>query len=225
MFTGIVEELGALRTVRKGSKSAFLEVGAARVLEDVKVGDSIAVNGVCLTVTDFSRDRFTADVMSETLNRTNLGRLRPGDKVNLERAVRLSDRLGGHLVSGHIDGVGTITGQETVDIAVVTEIEAPPEVLKYVLPKGSIAIDGISLTVVEVTAQGFAVSLIPHTAKLTTLGFKRVGDQVNLEGDIIGKYVERLLSFGVTPGSPGQGQPGSARTGIGLNFLIENGFA
>ncbi|MDA8211164.1 MAG: riboflavin synthase [Clostridia bacterium] len=211
MFTGIVEELGRLRGLKKGSKSALLEIAAREVLQDVKLGDSIAVNGVCLTVTGFTKDWFTADVMAETLGKTNLGSLRPGDRVNLERALRLSGRLGGHLVSGHIDGVGTIIGQQVVDIAVVTEIEAPPQVLKYVVGKGSVAIDGISLTVVEVTSRGFTVSLIPHTAKLTTLGFKKIGDRVNLEGDVIGKYVERLLHFE---------RPGN----LNLDFLSKHGF-
>ncbi len=211
MFTGIVEELGRLRGLKKGSKSALLEIAAREVLQDVKLGDSIAVNGVCLTVTGFTKDWFTADVMAETLGKTNLGSLRPGDRVNLERALRLSDRLGGHLVSGHIDGVGTIIGQQVVDIAVVTEIEAPPQVLKYVVGKGSVAIDGISLTVVEVTSRGFTVSLIPHTAKLTTLGFKKIGDRVNLEGDVIGKYVERLLHFE---------RPGN----LNPDFLSKHGF-
>lgn len=230
MFTGIIEELGQLKGIRGGSKSALLEIKAREVLQDVKLGDSIAVNGVCLTVTGFSKDWFTADVMAETLSKTNLDSLRPGDKVNLERALRLSDRLGGHLVSGHIDGVGTIIGQQVVDIAVVTEIAAPPQVLKYVVPKGSAAIDGISLTVVELTKVGFTVSLIPHTAKLTTLGFKKIGDRVNLEGDIIGKYIERLLQFeqpvnhqSIETGAGAEGVRPSAG-GINLDFLTRHGF-
>lgn len=230
MFTGIVEELGRLRGIKKGSKSALLEIGAREVLQDVKLGDSIAVNGVCLTVTGFAGDWFTADVMTETLGKTNLGSLRPGDRVNLERALRLSDRLGGHLVSGHIDGVGAIISQQVVDIALVTEIEAPPQVMKYVVRKGSVAIDGISLTVVELTSRGFTVSLIPHTAKLTTLGFKKIGDRVNLEGDIIGKYVERLLQFeqagNLRNSEAGAGTEGDrpAAGGLNLDFLSRHGF-
>ena len=223
MFTGIVEELGQLKGIKAGSKSAFLEIKAKQVLQDVKIGDSIAVNGVCLTVTSFQQDWFTADVMAETLNKTNLGSLRSGERVNLERALRLSDRLGGHIVSGHIDGVGTITSQQVVDIAVLTEIAAPPQVLKYVIPKGSIAIDGISLTVVELTSSGFTVSLIPHTAKLTTLGFKKTGERVNLEGDVLGKYVERLLRF--APGDNQQNlEGGTGPTGVNLDFLTRHGF-
>ncbi|MFZ3170635.1 MAG: riboflavin synthase [Carboxydocellales bacterium] len=223
MFTGIVEELGQLKGIKSGSKSAFLEIKAKQVLQDVKIGDSIAVNGVCLTVTSFQQDWFTADVMAETLNKTNLGSLRSGERVNLERALRLSDRLGGHIVSGHIDGVGTITSQKVVDIAVLTEIAAPPQVLKYVINKGSIAIDGISLTVVELTSSGFTVSLIPHTAKLTTLGFKKTGDRVNLEGDVLGKYVERLLRF--APGEDQQSsEGGTGPTGVNLDLLTRYGF-
>jgi riboflavin synthase len=223
MFTGIVEELGQLKRIKSGSKSAFLEIKAKQVLQDVKIGDSIAVNGVCLTVTGFQQDWFTADVMAETLNKTNLGRLRSGERVNLERALRLSDRLGGHIVSGHIDGVGTITSQRVVDIAVLTEIAAPPQILKYVIAKGSIAIDGISLTVVELTPSAFTVSLIPHTAKLTTLGFKKAGDWVNLEGDVLGKYVERLLRL--APGDNQQNPEGSTGlTGVNLDLLTRYGF-
>ncbi|NMA14887.1 MAG: riboflavin synthase, partial [Clostridia bacterium] len=195
MFTGLVEELGTLTSIVKGARSARLLIGASRVLEDGKIGDSIAVNGVCLTVVAINEKGFQADVMAETLNKSNLGDLRPGEKVNLERALRLSDRLGGHLVSGHIDGVGKIIRQEVMDIAIVTEIEAPPELLKYIIPKGSVAIDGISLTVVSVEENSFTVSLIPHTAKVTSLGFKQVGDKVNLETDIIGKYIERMVHY------------------------------
>ncbi len=218
MFTGIVEELGRLKAIRKSSKSALLDVEAGLVLQDVKLGDSIAVNGVCLTVTSFNNNSFTADVMAETLSKTILGNLKPGDQLNLERALRLSDRLGGHLVSGHIDGVGTIVSQEMVDIALVTEIEAPPAVLKYLVRKGSVAIDGISLTIVDLTARGFTVSLIPHTAKLTTLGFKKTGDSVNLEGDVIGKYVERLMTFEAPTNAK------TSKPGLNLEFLSSNGF-
>lgn len=220
MFTGIIEELGKLRGIKKGSKSALLDIEGAKVVADVKLGDSIAVNGVCLTVTGFTGHNFTADVMYETLQRTNLGALRPGEQVNLERALRMGDRLGGHIVSGHIDGVGTITSQTREDIAVVTRITTSPEVLKYIIVKGSVAIDGISLTVIDVDNESFAVSLIPHTAKLTTLGFKKTGDKVNLEGDVLGKYVEKLLT------NPAENRALGGRQGCGLNteFLSRHGF-
>lgn len=215
MFTGIVEELGTVKSMSRGSKSIKLTMLGSVVLEDVKLGDSIAVNGVCLTVTEFTGQQFTVDVMAETMEKTNLGELKPGYQVNLERALRLSDRLGGHIVSGHIDGVGTITKQEKVDIAVLTEIKAPSEVLKYIVKKGSVTIDGISLTVIDYSKEAFTVSLIPHTAKLTTLGFKKKGDRVNLEGDVLGKYVERLLK--------GQEETGT-EDDISLDFLASNGF-
>ncbi|CCO07052.1 Riboflavin synthase alpha chain [Desulforamulus hydrothermalis Lam5 = DSM 18033] len=163
------------------------------MLEDVKIGDSIAVNGVCLTVTTFGEGIFTADVMAETLARTNLKELRPGSKVNLERALRLGDRLGGHLVSGHVDGIGTIIGTARHDIATLVTVQAPDEVMKYIIKKGSVAIDGTSLTVVDFDRDKFQVSLIPHTAQVTVLGSKKIGDTVNLEADVLGKYIERLL--------------------------------
>ncbi len=218
MFTGLVEELGTVKNVRRGPKSAVLEIEAREVLKDVKPGDSIAVNGVCLTVTGFNESRFYADVMAETLNRTNLQDLRPNDRVNLERAMRLGDRLGGHLVSGHVDRVGAITRREQVDIALVTWIEAPAQLLKFIIPKGSVAIDGISLTVVAVTDRVFSVSLIPHTAKVTTLGYKGTGDTVNIEVDMLAKYVARLLEWH----EGGQGQ--SKASGLTAEFLAENGF-
>ncbi|MGI6065596.1 MAG: riboflavin synthase [Bacillota bacterium] len=217
MFTGLVEELGTLTSIVKGARSARLLIGASRVLEDGKIGDSIAVNGVCLTVVAINEKGFQADVMAETLNKSNLGDLRPGEKVNLERALRLSDRLGGHLVSGHIDGVGKIIRQEVMDIAIVTEIEAPPELLKYIIPKGSVAIDGISLTVVSVEENSFTVSLIPHTAKVTSLGFKQVGDKVNLETDIIGKYIERMVHYQ-------NDSKNKSESRLSMDFLAEHGF-
>lgn len=215
MFTGIVEELGVLRAVRRGADSAQLVIGAEKVLEDIRVGDSIAVNGVCLTAVRFTAADFTADVMAETLAKTNLGDLKTGDRVNLERALRLGDRLGGHLVSGHIDGVGTITGMEKHDIATLVTIRAPREVMRYIIKKGSVAIDGTSLTVVDFSTDTFQVSLIPHTARATTLGFKKAGDTVNLEGDIIGKYIERLAGFRAGTGRESK---------IDLGFLAEHGF-
>lgn len=213
MFTGIIEELGVIRSVRPGAHSSVLTVGAALVLSDLKIGDSVAVNGVCLTATNRDGGSFTADVMHETLNRSTLGALVSGSPVNLERAMPAGGRFGGHIVSGHIDGVGTITSVRRDDIALWYTVQAAPELLRYVVEKGSVAIDGISLTVASVERERFSVSLIPHTASATTLGRKRPGDQVNLEADIIGKYVEKLF----------QRQKETGR-GITLDFLTKNGF-
>ncbi len=193
MFTGIIEELGTLRRAERGPVSARLHIEARAVLEEARLGESIAVNGVCLTVADFGPRWFTADVMAETLKRTNLGEVRPGERVNLERATRLGERMGGHLVSGHVDGVGTVAGCEPEGVALVFRIQAPGTVMRYVIKKGSVAVDGISLTVVDHDREAFRVSIIPHTAKMTTLGFKRVGARVNLEADMIAKYVEKML--------------------------------
>lgn len=215
MFTGIIEEIGVLLGIRRGSDSAQLIIEAEKVLEGSQVGDSIAVNGVCLTAIRFDNRRFTADVMAETLAKTNLGLLHSGDKVNLERALRLGDRLGGHLVSGHIDGVGTITGLEKQDIATLVTVRAPREIMRYIIKKGSVAIDGTSLTVVDLETEHFRVSLIPHTAHATVLGLKRVGDTVNLEADIIGKYVEKLVSPGKEAGRESR---------VNISFLAEHGF-
>lgn len=214
IFTGIIEELGTINRIERGSNSSRINVRADKVLGDVRIGDSIAINGVCLTVTEFSQEHFVADVMAETLEKTNLRNLSTGQRVNLERAVRLGDRMGGHLVQGHVDGVGTIVEQQKLDIATLFRVKAPEEVMAYVVKKGSIAIDGISLTVVETNADGFTVSLIPHTAAMTTLGFKKPGDTVNLESDIIGRYVEKLMSSGKE----------SKQSNLSLGFLAENGF-
>lgn len=215
MFTGIVEELGAIRAVRRGAASAVLSIGAAEVLSDLKIGDSVAVNGVCLTVTSLDDGGFTADVMHETLSRSSLGALVPGSRVNLERAMPANGRFGGHIVSGHIDGTGKIVSVRPDDNALWYTISAAPELLRYIVEKGSITIDGISLTVAAVDEVSFSVSLIPHTAAVTTLGKKRAGDIVNLETDIIGKYVEKLLHPAPEPERQG---------GISLEFLAENGF-
>ena len=215
MFTGIVEELGTIRSIRRGAASAVLSIGAEAVLSDLRIGDSVAVNGVCLTATGVDGSGFTADVMHETLQRSSLGALGPGSRVNLERAMAADGRFGGHIVSGHIDGTGTIAERRRDDNAVWYTVAAAPGLLRYVVEKGSIAIDGISLTVASVEADRFSVSVIPHTAAVTLLGAKGPGDVVNLETDIIGKYVERLLRPADTP---------AARSGISLEFLAENGF-
>lgn len=215
MFTGIVEEMGAVRAIRRGAHSSVLSIGASLILSDLKLGDSVAVNGVCLTATGKDAGGFTADVMHETLNRSALGVLAPGSPVNLERAMAAGGRFGGHIVSGHIDGTGTITATRQDDNAVWYTVKAAPELLRYVVEKGSITIDGISLTVARAERDRFSVSLIPHTASVTVLGRKGPGDVVNLETDIIGKYVERLLA-------PREEVESGA--GITLEFLTENGF-
>lgn len=193
MFTGIIEEIGKIQDIKKGVNSAGLSVQVSKIMQDVHLGDSIAVNGVCLTVTSFSPNGFTADVMHETLNRSSLGNLQIGSIVNLERAMMSNGRFGGHIVSGHIDGTGTVWNIRRDDNAIWYTIKTPLPVLRYIIEKGSIAVDGISLTVARVYKDSFSVSIIPHTASLTTLSSHRVGDSVNLENDCIGKYVERLM--------------------------------
>lgn len=200
MFTGIVEEIGEIKNIKHGSKSAVLTICGSVVTKDSKVGDSIAVNGVCLTATSISGNIFTADVMAETMRRSSLGNLKQGSKVNLERAMLCNGRFGGHIVSGHIDGTGIIRNLEKEDNAVWVTIAASPDILKYIVEKGSIAIDGISLTVAYVDSEEFKVSIIPHTASETTLLTKNKGDTVNLENDIIGKYVEKLMLHNHTKG-------------------------
>lgn len=195
MFTGIIEEIGKIQTVRKGAASSSISVQAKKVLQDVHIGDSIAVNGVCLTVTAFSQGGFTADVMHETFNRSSLGSLQTGSPVNLERAMPSNGRFGGHIVSGHIDGTGMVSAIQKDDNAVWYTIKTAPGILRYIVEKGSVAIDGISLTVAAVERDCFSVSIIPHTASITTLSSRRVGDTVNLENDCIGKYVERLMGI------------------------------
>ena len=217
MFTGIVEEVGRIRSLRRGARSAVLSVEARKVRQGLALGDSVAVNGVCLTVTSLDPGGFTADVMHETLDRSTLGELVPGSPVDLERAMAADGRFGGHIVSGHIDGVGTIRASWRDDNAVWYTVAAPPAVLRYVVEKGSIAIDGISLTVAAVTDSGFSVSVIPHTAASTILGGKGPGDRVDLEAEIIGKYVEKLLR-------PQAGADTGGRGDITLDFLAEHGF-
>jgi len=196
MFTGIVEELGTVQSIAAGAKAGKITIGADKVLEGLRMGDSIAVNGICLTVVGFDKQSFTADVMPETIRRTALAELKGGSRVNLERALLLSSRLGGHIVSGHIDGVGTILELTEDENAVVFKIGASPQVLRYIIEKGSVTIDGISLTVAAVTDGWFTVSVIPHTRAITSLGQKKSGSKVNLENDVIGKYVERFVLLG-----------------------------
>jgi len=194
MFTGIVEEIGTLRSLRVGEKSAVLDVAATVVPEGTAVGDSILTDGVCLTITGLRPGGFTADVMPETVRRTTLADRRPGDRLNLERALTLQSRLGGHLVSGHIDGVGTVAGVTPEDNALVVEIEAPPAVTDVGVAQGSVAVDGVSLTLVAVEGRRLRVSLIPHTAAATTLGRLAAGVRVNLEADLIAKYVYAFVA-------------------------------
>jgi riboflavin synthase len=197
VFTGIVEELGSVVAL----DGALLTLGCSQVLEDVTTGASIAVNGCCLTVVEFGSDWWRADVSPETFARTSLGSLRPGDPVNLERPVRLADRLGGHLVQGHVDGVGQV-----VDAVPDLRVRTPAPLLRYVVEKGSITVDGVSLTVVDALEDGFTVAVIPHTAAVTTLGRRSPGDSVNLEVDVVAKYVERLLGGYGPTGSEGTGR-------------------
>ena len=195
MFTGIIEELGVIQEIKKGSKSSKLLIKANKVLESTKVGDSICTNGVCLTVTDLKINSFEADIMAETLRRSNLGDLKVGSKVNLERALSLQSRLGGHIVSGHIDGTGEVISLVKEDNATWVTIKTTNDILRYIVLKGSITIDGISLTVAYVDDKSFKVSIIPHTAQETTLLNKTNGDTVNLECDVISKYVEKLMGL------------------------------
>lgn len=212
MFTGIIEEIGKIKSIKRASRSVSLEVEARKVLLETRIGDSISTNGVCLTVTTISDGSFTADVMSETMSRSNLGSLKSGDKVNLERALCLNSRLGGHMVSGHIDGTARISAKVQDEIAIWVTVSASPEILRYIIEKGSICIDGVSLTVAKVSDTDFQVSIIPHTQDETTLTAKRIGEIVNIENDMIAKYVEKLLGKGKSSG------------GLSLDFLQANGF-
>ncbi|MFT8315230.1 MAG: riboflavin synthase [Clostridium sp.] len=215
MFTGLVEEIGTVERIIKGAKSAKITIRAHDVLDNLKLGDSISTNGVCLTVVDFNNNYFTVDVMAETIRRSNLKNLSIGSSVNLERALQLNSRLGGHIVSGHIDGIGVIEKYKTEDNAVWITIDTSPELLKYIVEKGSIAIDGVSLTVAYVDEKSFKVSIIPHTKDATSLLKNKIGDEVNLECDIVGKYIEKFL---------GLKEDKSNSKGIDLDFLASNGF-
>ncbi|MGB5823456.1 MAG: riboflavin synthase [Proteocatella sp.] len=219
MFTGIIEETGKIVSVQKGQKSSRLSIEGRLIFDDLKLGDSVAVNGVCLTVSSLSKTMFTADVMSETIARSSLGALKQGSLVNLERAMAANGRFGGHIVSGHIDGTGTISGIKKDDNAVWITIDTSDKISRYIIEKGSIAIDGISLTVARESKNQFAVSIIPHTGKETTLLQKKPGDTVNLENDLIGKYVERFAGIG----NP-KVEEVSKKSNITAEFLMKSGF-
>ena len=212
MFTGIIEEIGEIVKVNKGIKSSILSIKGNLIFEDIKLGDSISVNGVCLTVTSFKNAIFTADVMEETLCRSSLGKLKQGSKVNLERAMSANGRFGGHIVSGHIDGTGKIISIKRIDNAVWYKICCSDKLMKYIVEKGSVGIDGISLTVVKFERDNFSVSIIPHTSTNTILSTKKEGDIVNIENDSIGKYVEKLLNYK------------NNESNITREFLYKNGF-
>lgn len=215
MFTGIIEELGIIKSISMRGSSGQISIRAKKILEGTKIGDSIAVNGICLTVTSLQRDGFTADIMAETVRRSSLSQSSNGEMVNLERAMAVDGRFGGHIVSGHIDGTGTITSYRKEENAVWVEIRASREILQLIVEKGSVCIDGISLTVASVSDTGFQVSIIPHTGAETTLLKKKPGDLVNLENDVVGKYVQKLL--GLEKKEPAQ----TSSSGITMEFLKE----
>jgi riboflavin synthase len=217
MFTGIIEEIGRVKQVSISGDGASITIEAEKVLEDVKIGDSIAANGICLTVTQFSSSCFQVDVMAETFRRSNLKSIKAGHLINLERALTLNSRLGGHMVSGHIDGVGLISHLEKESNALWFTINTPPELLKYIIKKGSIAVDGVSLTVAHVDEKSFRISMIPHTRDITILADKKTGELVNLECDMIGKYVEKLMLY--------KKEAETEKKDISMEFLSKYGFA
>ncbi len=210
MFTGIIEEKGIIENIISGTKSCKLTISGNVIFDDLKLGDSVAVNGVCLTVSKLLTNAFEADVMAETMRRTAMGNLKKGSCVNLERAMQLNGRFGGHIVSGHIDGVGTVINKIIEDNAVLVTVSADSNIMKYIIYKGSVTLDGISLTVADVKNDRFTVSIIPHTAKETTLLDKNTSDKINIECDVVGKYVEKFVA--------------KSESGITLDFLKENGF-
>ncbi len=218
MFTGIIEEIGIVKSIKKDNKSAEIHISAKKIMDDIHLGDSIAVNGVCLTARNIMKDGFVADVMAETLRSSSLGELRTGSRVNLERAMQMNGRFGGHIVSGHIDGTGVITEKKPEANAIWVSVKTDPSILKFIIEKGSIAIDGISLTVHYVDDKIFKVSIIPHTQEETTLTGKNEGDIVNLENDIVGKYINRFISF------EDSNKYNTSRKGLDMNTLLENGF-
>lgn len=218
MFTGIIEKMGVVRGMIRKGEDARLEVETGLDVKDVRVGDSISVNGACLTVVAMTGRGFTADVSAETLSRTNLGTLKAGDRLNLEKSLRLNDFLGGHMVLGHVDALGKIFEKKVRANSIVFGVEVDERLARYIVEKGSVAVDGISLTVNECKNNRFYVNIIPHTVRETTLGFKKAGDAVNIETDILGKYVEKLLQHD-------QGrEAGEPRKGLDLKFLAEQGY-
>lgn len=219
MFTGIIEEIGKVKSIERHANSIRLTVSAKKIMSDIHLGDSISTNGICLTVTTFTNDSFTVDVMPETMMTTNFKNLKVNDEVNLERALSVSGRLGGHIVSGHIDGIGTIIKKYNDDKAIRMSFATSPSILELIVKKGSIAIDGISLTVTDVDTTSFSVSIIEHTQGETTLTSKKIGDTVNLENDVIGKYVQKLF-VGTRPIT----SENQDNKGISLDFLESNGF-
>jgi len=202
MFSGIVEEMGAVQVIERGLAGAKFSILASAILDDLQVGESVSVSGACLTATTIEDKSFSVDVSTETLNCTFLGKITVGTPLNLERAMKLNARIGGHLVTGHVDGMGILRAREKDGNALYLTVEAPEDIIRYCVPKGSITMDGISLTINAVKGQSFSVAIIPHTAKVTTIGLKQIGDSVNLESDLIGKYVERLLQASGTLPSP-----------------------
>lgn len=216
MFTGLIEEVGIIKSVRKNSNYASIEIKAKKVLEGLKIGDSISTNGVCLTVTEFTSETFTVDIMPESIKRSNLKDIKYGSRVNLERAMKLGDRFGGHIVSGHIDGVGLVKSYKNDGNAVWIEVEVGRDIIKYIVFKGSITLDGASVTVAEVEEDSFKVSIIPLTGEETNLLEKKVGDSINVECDLVGKYIENILNPFI--------EQNSLKTKIDENFLEKNGF-
>lgn len=210
MFTGIIEEKGVIENITTGAKSCKLTISGNVIFDDLKLGDSVAVNGVCLTVSRLLSSAFEADVMAETMRRTSMGMLKKGSTVNLERAMQLNGRFGGHIVSGHIDGIGTVINKINEDNAVLVTVSADSSIMKYIVYKGSVTLDGISLTVADVKGDRFTVSIIPHTANETTLLTKNIGEKINIECDVVGKYIEKFVS--------------KNNSEITMDFLRENGF-
>ncbi|NSW90876.1 MAG: riboflavin synthase [Firmicutes bacterium] len=217
MFTGIIQELGRVSGIAQGNSSIRLSINCRDILDDIETGDSIAVNGICLTASRLGTGWFSADVMPETMRKTNLGTLKVGDSVNLESAMRFGGKMGGHIVTGHIDGTGVVADRREEDNALWITVGVSNNILKYIVEKGSVAVDGVSLTVAHVDEGSFKVSLIPHTAGVTTLARRRIGDVLNIECDIIGKYVEKFINRRFSGKK--------AENGMTLNFLRENGFA
>lgn len=215
IFTGLVEEMGRVVSVVPGEKSIKVKIECDKVLEGAKIGDSIATNGTCLTATEIGSNYFTADCMYETVKRTNLSRLKSGDRVNLEKSLTLATPLGGHLVTGDVDCEGQLVSITREGIAKIYEVRVEPRLMKYIVEKGRVTLDGASLTIVDFTEDTLSVSLIPHTQEMITLGYKGVGSYINVEMDLMGKYVERMLSFK---------EPEETKSKIDMNFLAENGF-